>query len=277
MNKGAREARRGPPRLGGPRPHPAGGAEARAARGTPTSGALSAVAAGAAAGATGRGPPSRSRAAARGLESWAHRRLHPPTIPAWPRGLRVPPAQAARAARRPHSPGWRWGPAAPGRWEGRGDASEARAEAEGEAGGRRAGGGAGPGGGGSGHPWQMRPGPSARQARGCGAGGLARPPGTLGPTRVRAAQRAPGERWRGDPARHGKGAGLAVPLGLGLGLGGLGAGRGVGLPRHQAHPVILTRRGAPASQAHRHRGVVEGGLGLESGSLGLRKDTPTTT
>lgn len=69
---------------------------------------------------------------------------------------------------------------------------------------------------------KLRPGPSVRQARGCGAGGLARPPGTLGPTRVRAAQRAPGERRRGDPARHGKGAGLGVPLGLGLGGWGLG-------------------------------------------------------
>ena len=115
---------------------------------------------------------------------------------------------------------------------------------------------------------KSRPGPSVRQARGGGAGGPAtsrhpRPdsrPRCPARARLAAAQRhRPHWRGRGWESHGGW---------------GLGAGRGGGFRRHQADPDLLTTRRASSSQAHRQRGVMEGELGLESGSLDLRTPPP---
>lgn len=268
MKKGAQEGRRERPGQCGPRPHPAGGAEEGSPVGLPTSGALSAAAAaGAAAGTAGWGRPSLSRAARpRGEESWARRRrfLRPPALAARPRSLRAPPARAARAARRPRSPGWRCRPAAPGRWGGRGDASETQAEAEGEAGegglgAERAQAAAVPV-----TRGKSRPGPCVRQARGGGAGGPAisrYPPPDLRPRDPARAGVAAAQRPR--PAR-GRGRGWESH-----GVWGLGAGPRGGRRRTPAATADLTTPRAAGSQARRRCGVVARALDLEPGSHSL--------
>lgn len=226
MNKGAQEGRRAgrPGFAGRDRTRQAARRQGPPAGLPPLALALSAVAAGAAA---GRGRPSLSRAAHAGEESRARRRRCPPALPARPLGLRAPPARAARAARRPHSPGWRWLPDVPGRWGGRGDASKARAEAEGEAGGRRTEGGAGPvgGGGGSGssHSRQIASRPLSASGKGRRRGRL----GDLPSPSARLASVLPRARPGNSgaatqPAREGGGAGS--PTGAGdWGLGEEGA------------------------------------------------------
>lgn len=233
MNKGARERRRGPLGLCGPRPHPAGGAEAGAASGLPPQALCLRWRLGLRRGQRGwRGegaPPSVARPA-RGKKAGpaaaaAAAASTRPRSPLGHRACALLPPGPPRAARRPHSPGWRWRPAAPGRWGGRGDASEVRAEAEGEAGGRRAGGGAGPGGGGGGsssHSRQIVSRPLCASVKGRRRGR----PGNLPAPLSRPASALPrarsGSGSAATPPGAGRGRGGESLWGWGLGVGGWG-------------------------------------------------------